>query len=296
MTSKKICTFLCFLLFFLTSCASRQTKQLDAIFSEKLKVDPALLQTMDAEIQNPKVTKEYDDVSFQIGQTFGDEKFLYISFDVTFNNKQDFDKFISEDNVSKLNIVFIDKKETDIVLPLLTTSSSPFNIHLSTYSILNDKNTISYLIALTPTNFLYSFETITLYISDITVTSHDGEKEILASGPYFISWDAANKGTLYSGEIQDADTDGTVLLSSFGLMVYLDRSGYTSLEDLKNSITITQGGKTFPLPSSVSGGYSPSTGSCHLILPFPELLNLNQLDSMQLGDQTIDFFNRESDN
>ncbi len=286
MTGKKIMIiFLSAILLMLTACQSSQGKKLNDAFAEKLAIDDDSMKNYDTEIQDVNLSKDYNDVSFHVTQTFGDEKFLYIVFDVVFKDTLNFQKFTSEDNASPLNILISDKKENDLQTPInIYTFRSPFNQDIRKLAVDPEKKQVSYLITLDTTT---KFQTITLCIPSIAANLNGSGEETIAPGPYFISWDANNKGKILMGEIEKTDTVGNVLVSSFGLIVDLSRSPYVSWEEVRDAITMTQDDIVFALAGSISGGITPSTGETQYILTFSELLNLNKLDSLQIGDQNI---------
>ena len=84
---------------------------------------------------------------------------------------------------------------------------------------------------------------------DSLVFYGDDDMDVVAQGPFVISWKADNESEVYRFDLLQGDRkEGEVVLSAFGLRVSLFQSEYTDCLDLAEEVTLVYADGTIAPP------------------------------------------------
>lgn len=255
-----------FSLFFIVSlaagCTSSVKEEMNPIIVSQLNLTDSKKQSLTGSLQGIHQTETGENISLSVHQTLGNERELYVLYDVTFGKEID---------ISTENNILPD------TVTLSGDNDSSFHCAGSVITIEKTPKTITYL-----SYFSADAKELPETVS-LTVGQFKGIPSI-SEETQTCTWQPTNQGSILSGEITDesAATIGTVLLSPFSLKFDLNSSKQESYDNLLSSLRIVYAdGSTKEVHGSVGG----SSGNFPLqdiegIVVFSNILDLSTISGI----------------
>jgi len=264
-----------FSLFFIVSlaagCTSSVKEEMNPIIVSQLNLTDSKKQSLTGSLQGIHQTETGENISLSVHQTLGNERELYVLYDVTFGKEID---------ISTENNILPD------TVTLSGDNDSSFHCAGSVITIEKNAQTITYL-----SYFSADAKELPETVS-LTVGQFKGIPSI-SEETQTCTWQPTNQGSILSGEITDesAATIGTVLLSPFSLKFDLNSSKQESYDNLLSSLRIVYAdGSTKEVHGSVGG----SSGNFPLqdiegIVVFSNILDLSTISGILIDGHSVSF-------
>lgn len=276
-----LCAFLGMALPFAVTVGCAQTAPtLEPELVEALQVSEAAQAELDQSIQTVNKTSTAENTKVHVRQTLGNERELYVLYDVTFEDDIDI-TLGEEDGILPKTAILSDKER-------VTTGTGGGG---SVSPVAVDGQTITYLSYFKSSLDQWSGETRTFAVGNFE-KSGPSETGPVAEDVHEITWTPTNQGTVLTGDIlsESGEVIGSVSLSPFSLRFALDRSEQADTTDLLLTIALVgkDGEITKTRGGSVSGGVEEDhLSDLHGSLAFHTLLDLSEVSAVQIDGHTV---------
>lgn len=312
--SKRKIALLVAALLLLTACAAYVAVEWDTLFVEKFNPSQAALEQSKDGVQQVAAVSVCDGYTFTVRQTLGDDRNLHIALDITFPESVPLAELMTTDaagqerlGLSLNNLEFYHGKTEYAEIKGMDRGA--LRKHFSGRHISNGssvgitqgpvdlgRNTASFLISYTPDSDIMGNSDdpyITVVIGEIwAITREPGQGDLLAQGPFAVSWPRSNEGAIYQMEVTQGDEQlGKVTLTAFSLQVdWFGSKDSDAATALMERVSVRMKDGTDFAGMWGSGG-SISDGKDRVTVKytwqFREILLLDQVDSIQIGDYTV---------
>jgi len=206
----------------------------DELFIDRLEPTATIVKKTEGMLDDVQATAVYDNVEITVTQTYGDAMTMYIALDVKFADSIDLAQYATTDENGE-SIVQI--APNDIRFYKADTANEqwphdfPFSIHGSYSAAEADlsTNSVRFLLEISDTKAQFDEYPIKLVIDSFSCNMFDGP--IITEGPYELTWQPKNIGTVYEFELQRGEEKvGDVKLSALSMHISILESELKNLD------------------------------------------------------------------
>jgi hypothetical protein len=149
------------------------------------------------------------------------------------------------------------------------------------------KNSISYLLSFGLAEWSSYNDELSLFVGDFMNMPN---KKIVADGIQLFHWVPEISQMALNASIDSKDNllQGEIRITPLAMYGEFSASRYESFDDLMSDIKIILlDGTEYKLYKSSSGSVTPSSGSGRIFVSFSEILDLNRVSSLKIGDISV---------
>ncbi|NLH02211.1 MAG: hypothetical protein GX488_10045 [Clostridiales bacterium] len=255
-----------------TSCAPEKSA-VNQNIAQYLNINKT--KNLDSYIQDLNLKSSKDGITVDVKQSFGNEKTVYIAFEVLFPDDV---KLPSNDN--EINIM-------PQTIQLISDENNSLNGFSGIYPICINKenNSISYIYFFDGEEICFNGTKVTLTINEFRDTTEDG---CVSPNSFSVSWNPTNISKTKTFDILDKHdkTIGYATLSPLSLSVAIDQSVFVSYEELIESVKlIGTDGTALDIKWRSSGSSDNNMRKAHMV--FNELIDPDTMQKIIIDDYAI---------
>ena len=288
----------------LTASAAYLATHWDQVFLDRFAPSEAVLNQSENAVQEISAVSQCGGVTLRVHQTIGDETMLYLNLDITLPDSVDLTPYLGTDpetgevyntGVMPDNLLICTRPAhyEDLRTMDFEEAVAWFGPDGDTVSAVStettgfdpETNTLSYLVSVTANDGGRFRGDVTLLV-DSLVYYGDEDIDVIAEGPFVISWKASNESEVYRFDLLQGDGKaGEVVLSAFGLRVSLDESDFTDCMELAKQVELVYAdGTTTPPEGTCTGSLSLPSGSVSVEWQFDEIQLFDRIVEIHVGD------------
>lgn len=267
----------------------------DQVFLNRFAPSEAVLMETKEAIQEVSTVSQCGDVTLGIHQSLGNETSLYLTLQVRLPDSVDLTPYSvpNPETGEMQNCCVLPENIRVYTKPVRYEQISGMSfeeaeeflgedghsgdmISIETGSVDLETNTLTYLVSLSTEAEPGYQGDLAILVGEIAAHTEDRDN-ILAEGPYVISWKMNNQSDVYCFDLMEKGSKvGYARLSAFGLQVHLERSEYENCESLMQKVLICY----------IDGREEAPQGTCGASITLPGgAVDLTwQFDEIQLLD------------
>lgn len=288
----------------LSASAAYLATHWDQMFLDRFAPSEAVLSQTEDAIREVSAVSQCGDVTLRVHQTIGDETTLYLNLEITLPESVDLTPYtetnpetgeVYNNGIMPDNLQICSRPARYEELRNLSFEDAmawfgpdgekASSVSMETQGFDPETNTLSYLVCVMAGDGERFRGDLSMLV-DSLVFYGDDDMDVVAQGPFVISWKADNESEVYRFDLLQGDhKEGEVVLSAFGLRVSLFQSEYTDCLDLAEEVRLVfVDGATAPPEGTCAGSLTLPSGSISVDWQFDEIQLLDEIAEVHVGD------------